>query len=54
LGIAAAGLGPWMLVSGIRGWWFWGRPRESVAVAVTAGIVAVTLADWVVRIIFTR
>jgi hypothetical protein len=53
LGVTAVGLGPWALVSGIRGRWLWGRPRDSFTVAVMSGIVGVTLIDWGVRIFLT-
>jgi hypothetical protein len=53
LGVTALGLGPWALVSGMRGKWLWGRPRDSFTVAILSGIVAVTLIDWAVRIFFT-
>jgi hypothetical protein len=53
LGVAALGVGPWALVSGIRGRWLWGRPRESLATAVVAAIAAATLIDWGIRIFLT-
>jgi hypothetical protein len=53
LGVAALGVGPWALVSGLRGKWLGGRPRESLTVAVTAGIVGVTLIDWAIRVFLT-
>jgi hypothetical protein len=53
LGVTAIGLGPWALVSGIRGKWLWGRPRDSFTVAVMSGVVGVTLIDWGIRIFLT-
>jgi hypothetical protein len=53
LGVAALGFGPWALVSGIRGRWLWGRPSESLATAVAAGIAAATLVDWAIRVFLT-
>jgi hypothetical protein len=53
LGVTAIGLGPWALVSGIRGKWLWGRPRDSFTVALMSGIIAVTLIDWGIRVFLT-
>ena len=53
LGVAALSIGPWALVSGLRGRWLGGRPSDSLAVALTAGVVTVTLIDWAVRIFLT-
>jgi hypothetical protein len=53
LGVTALGLGPWALVSGVRGKWLWGRPRDSLTVAAMSGIVAVILIDWGIRIFLT-
>lgn len=52
LGVVAAGVGPWALASGLRGRWMIGRPRESWAVALTAGVVTVTLIDWALRLYY--
>ena len=54
LGIVAAGVGPWALVSGIRGKWALARPRESLAVLLTAGVVTITLVDWAIRLYISR
>jgi len=44
-------LGPWLLMSGIRGRWI-GRPLgEGAAVALCVAIVGVTLIDWVWRLL---
>lgn len=53
LGAVAMGLGPWMLVSGIRGRWLLGRPRDALAVTITVGVIIVTLLDWIVRLFIT-
>jgi hypothetical protein len=49
LGLACLVLAPWSLISGLRGRW-WGRPPgPTLALAMTLVLVAVTLADWVLR-----
>ncbi len=50
LALAAITAGPWLLVSGLRGRWMWGPPRESVLLSVGIAIVAVTLVDWWLRL----
>jgi hypothetical protein len=47
--LAAVG-GPWLLVSGIAGKWFWRRPNEWVAVGVAVAVVVVTMVDWGYRL----
>lgn len=50
LAALAAMCGPWLLVSGLAGRWFWRRPNEWVAVGVAVSVVVVTLADWGYRL----
>jgi Protein of unknown function (DUF2752) len=52
LALAALVCGPWLVVSGVRGRWLIGPPRESVTLAVGLVIVAVTVIDWTMRISF--
>jgi hypothetical protein len=49
LGIVAVVLGPWSLISGIRGRWLWQPMSERVALTTSLGLVMVTLIDWGVR-----
>lgn len=50
LGFVALAMGPWTLLSGIRGRWIGGRPSDVLAVTVTASLVAITMIDWAVRL----
>ena len=50
LGLTALGCGPWMVISGLRGKWLWGPPREAMVAVVGMAIVMVTFIDWVVRL----
>jgi hypothetical protein len=54
LGLAALAIGPWAVVSAMRGRWLWGRPDETWTAAVAAMIVAVTLIEWGVRVVLLR
>jgi hypothetical protein len=50
LGLVAAVVGPWLLVSGVRGRWF-GKPgNEWVPLVVALSVGAVALVDWGVRL----
>ncbi|MCA9268178.1 MAG: DUF2752 domain-containing protein [Planctomycetales bacterium] len=42
--------GPWLLLSGVLGKWFCGRPNEWLVVALAAFVVIVTLTDWGIRL----
>jgi hypothetical protein len=50
LAAVAAVCGPWLLVSGLVGKWFWRRPNEWVAVGIAVAVVVVTMADWGYRL----
>lgn len=50
LALIAAAMGPWSLVSGLRGRWLWGQPSDRLLAASAVIVVVVTLADWGVRI----
>lgn len=50
LALAAALVGPWMLISGLMGRWLGGPPRESLTIAVGMAVIVVTLIDWSVRL----
>lgn len=50
LALIAVVSGPWLLVSGILGYWFFGHPNEWVVVAIAAAVVIVTLVDWAIRL----
>jgi hypothetical protein len=50
LAALAAVCGPWLVISGIAGRWFWRRPNEWVAVGVAVAVVVVTMADWGYRL----
>jgi hypothetical protein len=50
LALAAIAGGPWLLASGLRGRWLGGPPRETILLGIALAIVAVTLADWCLRL----
>lgn len=50
LAIAALVLGPWSLVSGVRGRWLWRPLDERLAIVIVVTILVVTLVDWGVRL----
>jgi hypothetical protein len=50
LALSAAACAPWLLVSGLRGRWLIGRPREGLILAVGLLIVVVTLTQWTLRL----
>lgn len=50
LAALAALSGPWLIVSGIAGRWFWRRPNEWVAVGMAVAVVVVTMVDWGYRL----
>ena len=52
LAAVAMTCGPWLLISGLRGRWLVGPPREMAMLAVGLTIVAVTLIDWTLRLSF--
>ena len=52
LALVALVCGPWLLVSGLRGRWVLGPPREMAILAAGLVIVAVTLFDWTLRLSF--
>jgi hypothetical protein len=51
LGLTALMLAPWSLLTALRGRWFWVAPRDEVLLVVSVTIAAVTVVDWVVRIV---
>ena len=42
-------IGPWLLVSGVCGRWYWQPPNEWFAVGVCFVVVSVTVLDWAIR-----
>lgn len=50
LAVVAAVVGPWSMVSGLRGRWLWGPPSDRLLAAVSMVVVGVTLLDWYVRV----
>lgn len=50
LGITAAIMGPWLLVSGLIGRWWLGTPNEWIAVGVALMIFATTMINWFISI----
>jgi hypothetical protein len=50
LGMLAALMGPWFLVSGVQGRWSIGRPDERIAIVLAVSIVLVTIVDWCLRL----
>jgi uncharacterized protein DUF2752 len=50
LALAALICGPWLVASGLRGWWLIGRPHEGLTLAVGLAIVLVTLTQWTLRL----
>jgi hypothetical protein len=51
LGLAALALAPWSLLTALRGRWFWVAPRDEVLLVVSLTIAAVTIVDWLVRVV---
>jgi hypothetical protein len=51
LGLAALALAPWSLLTALRGRWFWVAPRDEVLLMVSLTIAAVTIVDWLVRVV---
>ena len=51
LGLTTMFVGPWLLLSGLRGWWFRVAPNEIVVVAIGAGLILITLSDWTIRLL---
>ena len=52
LALASLACGPWLVVSGVKGSWLLGPPREMAILAAGLAIVAVTLIDWTLRLSF--
>jgi len=50
LAVFALILGPWTLLSGLRGRWCLVAPREWIVATVACCIVAITLIDWGMRL----
>jgi hypothetical protein len=50
LGLTSLLVGPWAIVSGVRGRWIGGTPDERVVAAVAVAIISVTLVDWAIRL----
>ena len=44
--------GPWLTISAIRGTWCWRRPDEWTMVIGALSVLAITLVDWCLRIVF--
>jgi hypothetical protein len=49
LGLMSVVAVPWALVSGLRGRWFGRPPEPAVALSLAWMLLAVTLADWLIR-----
>jgi hypothetical protein len=50
LALLAMVVGPWSLVSGLRGQWLWGPPGDRLLAAVAVTVVGVTVLDWIYRV----
>jgi hypothetical protein len=50
LAVAAALVGPWLLISAVRGRWLYGPPSEAVLIWGGLGLIALTLTDWAMRL----
>jgi len=50
LAVAAAGVGPWLVGSGVCGRWLIGRPAEGIVLTVGLTIIVVTLIQWTMRV----
>jgi hypothetical protein len=50
LAAAAVVCGPWLLVSGLRGRWLFGRPHEGWILGFGLVIVVVTITQWTLRL----
>jgi len=50
LALLALVLGPWLLVSGLRGKWVWRSMTEWMAAAVGIAVLLVTVTDWGCRL----
>jgi hypothetical protein len=50
LAAAAAVIGPWLLISAVRGRWLYGPPNEAVLIWSGLGLIALTLTDWAMRL----
>jgi hypothetical protein len=50
LALVAMICGPWLIVSGLRGRWLAGPPREGWTLTVGLAIVVVTLTQWTLRL----
>lgn len=50
LALASAAGGTWAVASGLRGRWIGGLPNEWIFAGVSLAIMAITLADWGVRL----
>lgn len=42
--------GPWLVVSGVWGRWFFGAPQETASLALGFATLIVTLIDWSIRL----
>lgn len=52
LGLVSLGLGPWGLVSAVRGRWIIRAMRDREIIGVAAVIILTTLLDWAVRLVW--
>lgn len=52
LGILTMVTAPWLLVSGLRGFWWPGKPEMVSVFFITLAIAVVTIAQWLIRIDF--
>jgi hypothetical protein len=50
LALIAVVMGPWSLVSGLRGYWIGGPPSDRLLAGSAILVVVVTLLDWAARI----
>jgi hypothetical protein len=51
LAAACAVTAAWTIATAFRGEWLWVRPTENLALAFCLTILAVTLSDWLTRLV---
>jgi hypothetical protein len=49
LGLICLAIGPWSLISGLRGRWLVGSPGQPGILIVLLSVIATTVVDWLLR-----